>query len=146
MEPGRGRLVAALCAHVAHSLEPAEAQVAAEFVRFAEAHPDCLWRSCVPGHFTGSAWVVDAARRHTLLTHHRKLDKWLQLGGHADGDPDLLAVARREAREESASRGWRPWAREFSTSTGIGFPNAKGSRPTGTMMCGSCLRPTWRSR
>jgi len=101
MEPGRGRLVAALCAHVAHSLEPAEAQVAAEFVRFAEAHPDCLWRSCVPGHFTGSAWVVDAARRHTLLTHHRKLDKWLQLGGHADGDPDLLAVARREAREES---------------------------------------------
>jgi ADP-ribose pyrophosphatase YjhB (NUDIX family) len=36
-----------------------------------------------------------------LLTHHLKLDKWLQLGGHADGDADLLAVALREGREES---------------------------------------------
>ncbi|MEJ1973368.1 MAG: NUDIX hydrolase [Lacunisphaera sp.] len=58
-------------------------------------------RSCVPAHFTGSAWVVDSARRRTLLTQHRKLDKWLQLGGHADGEADLRAVALREAQEES---------------------------------------------
>ena len=44
-------------------------------------------------------------RQRTLLTHHRKLGKWLQLGGHADGDPDLLAVALREAREESGLSG-----------------------------------------
>jgi 8-oxo-dGTP pyrophosphatase MutT (NUDIX family) len=53
------------------------------------------------GHLTGSAWVLDASRTRTLLTHHRKLDKWLQLGGHADGGPDLAAVALREAQEES---------------------------------------------
>lgn len=77
-------------------------------IQFVEAHPDCLLRSCVPGHLTGSAWIVDAARRQTLLTHHRKLDKWLQLGGHADADPDLLAVALREAAEESGLTRLRP--------------------------------------
>jgi 8-oxo-dGTP pyrophosphatase MutT (NUDIX family) len=73
----------------------------AEVIRFVEAHADCLLRSCVPGHLTGSAWIVSPDRTRTLLTHHHKLDKWLQLGGHADGDADLLAVALREAREES---------------------------------------------
>lgn len=73
----------------------------AETIRFVEAHADCLLRTCAPGHLTGSAWVVNAERWRALLTHHRKLDKWLQLGGHADGDGDLLAVAEREAREES---------------------------------------------
>lgn len=71
---------------------------------FVEAHADCLLRTCVPGHLTGSAWIVDRTRRRVLLTHHRKLDKWLQLGGHADGDPDLTAVALREAQEESGLR------------------------------------------
>jgi len=73
----------------------------AEIIGFVEEHADCLVRTCGPGHLTGSAWIVDATRRHVLLTHHRKLDKWLQPGGHADGDPDLLAVALREAREET---------------------------------------------
>jgi len=53
------------------------------------------------GHVTASAWVLDAARTHVLLTHHRKLGRWLQLGGHADGDRDVRAVALREALEES---------------------------------------------
>ncbi|MDB6126448.1 MAG: hydrolase [Verrucomicrobia bacterium] len=70
-------------------------------IQFVENYADCLLRSQVLGHVTGSAWIVDSTRTRTLLTHHRKLDKWLQLGGHADGDPDLLAVALREAREES---------------------------------------------
>lgn len=73
----------------------------ADMIRFVERHEDCLLRSCVPGHLTGSAWIVDPTRTRTLLTHHFKLEKWLQLGGHADGEPDLLAVALREAREES---------------------------------------------
>lgn len=72
-----------------------------ETLRFVEAHPDCLLRSCEPGHLTGSAWIVDPGRTRTLLTHHLKLDKWLQLGGHADGDGDLCGVALREAHEES---------------------------------------------
>lgn len=53
------------------------------------------------GHFTGSALVVSADGRRTLLTHHRKLGLWLQPGGHADGDRDLRRVALREAREET---------------------------------------------
>lgn len=70
--------------------------------RFIEAQPRCFERDCFDdGHVTGSAWVVDSAGSKVLLTHHRKLGKWLQLGGHSDGDPDTLAVAMREAREES---------------------------------------------
>jgi 8-oxo-dGTP pyrophosphatase MutT (NUDIX family) len=68
---------------------------------FACAHTDCLERSCAPGHLTGSAWLVDQSGQRVLLTHHRKLNKWLQLGGHADGDGDLARVALREAEEES---------------------------------------------
>lgn len=79
----------------------------ADTFRFVTDQPDCLLRSCIPGHLTGSAWIVSPDRRRTLLTHHHKLDKWLQLGGHADGDPDLLAVACREAREESGLTGLR---------------------------------------
>ena len=53
------------------------------------------------GHFTASSWLVSADGRRTLLTHHRKLGRWLQLGGHADGDEDLANVALKEAEEES---------------------------------------------
>jgi 8-oxo-dGTP pyrophosphatase MutT (NUDIX family) len=90
-----------LRAHQPFAADPGEAAMAAESIRFVETHPDCLLRTCVPGQLTGSAWIVDPPRRRVLLTHHRKLDKWLQPGGHADGDPDLLAVALREAREET---------------------------------------------
>lgn len=71
------------------------------FVRFVRTHADCFERSCVPGHVTGSAWVVSEDGGRFLLTHHRKLGRWLQLGGHSDGDPDTAQVALREAREES---------------------------------------------
>jgi 8-oxo-dGTP pyrophosphatase MutT (NUDIX family) len=69
--------------------------------RFVCDHDDCFERTLAPGHITGSAWVVDLERKYVLLTHHVRLDKWLQLGGHADGEPDVLKVALREAREES---------------------------------------------
>ncbi len=70
-------------------------------VRFVENEDQCFERELRIGHITGSAWIVDRERSHVLLTHHRKLDRWLQLGGHADGEADVLAVALREAREES---------------------------------------------
>ena len=57
------------------------------------------------GHFTGSAWVASADGERVLLTLHRKLGRWLQLGGHADGDSDLARVALREATEESGLEG-----------------------------------------
>lgn len=68
---------------------------------FVEAEPRCFERSLESGHVTGSAWIVCPSRRRVLLTHHRKLERWLQLGGHCDGDADVRAVALREAREES---------------------------------------------
>lgn len=97
-----------LRAHAALALEPHEAAMTAEVIRFVESHADCLFRTCAPGHLTGSAWIVSPDRKRTLLTHHHKLDKWLQLGGHADGDGDLLAVALREAREEGGITRLRP--------------------------------------
>ncbi len=72
-----------------------------DVIAFVDAHPDCFERTCPTGHITASAWVLDEEKSHVLLTHHRKLDRWLQLGGHADGDPDVRRVARREALEES---------------------------------------------
>lgn len=71
------------------------------FVEFVRAHADCFERSLTIGHITGSAWLLDPTGCKVLLTHHRKLDCWLQVGGHADGQCDVLAVALREAREES---------------------------------------------
>ncbi|MGO4259489.1 NUDIX hydrolase [Lysobacter sp. TAB13] len=62
---------------------------------------DPFMRERLAGHFTGGAWLIDRAGRRVLLTHHRKLGRWLQLGGHADGDRDLAQVALREAEEES---------------------------------------------
>ena len=80
---------------------PDERACVARIQSLVEAHEDCFERTCLPGHVTASAWILSADERHCLLTHHRKLERWLQLGGHADGDPDPLAVALREAREES---------------------------------------------
>ncbi|MDE0177411.1 MAG: NUDIX hydrolase [Gammaproteobacteria bacterium] len=72
------------------------------FRTFVEGQPRCFERDCWDdGHVTGSAVVLDSAGTSMLMTHHAKLGRWLQLGGHADGDPDPLAVACREATEES---------------------------------------------
>ncbi|MEJ7644418.1 MAG: NUDIX hydrolase [Chryseolinea sp.] len=64
-------------------------------------HPNAFLRSHLPGHITGSAWIVDQSGQFVLLTHHAKLNKWLQPGGHADGDENVLHVAFREASEET---------------------------------------------
>ena len=65
------------------------------------SRPHCFERHCLPGHVTASCWIVAEEDGRCLLTHHRKLGRWLQLGGHADGDPDPASAALREAREES---------------------------------------------
>jgi 8-oxo-dGTP pyrophosphatase MutT (NUDIX family) len=72
---------------------------------FVAEHPDALWRTCAPGHLTASALVVDPADGRFVVLHHRKLRRWLQPGGHADGDADLAAVALREATEETGLAG-----------------------------------------
>ncbi|MEQ1860375.1 MAG: NUDIX hydrolase [Chthoniobacteraceae bacterium] len=67
--------------------------------------PDCFLRTSFPGHFTGSALVVSADGSRALMHHHRKLDRWLQFGGHCDGDEHVARVAQREALEESGITG-----------------------------------------
>ena len=70
-------------------------------LRFIESHPNSLERSCLPGHLTGSAWLVAPDRRSTVLIHHKKLNRWLQPGGHADSNGNLFQVALDEASEET---------------------------------------------
>ncbi len=74
-----------------------------------DSHPDASLRTCRPGHLTGSALVVDRAGTNTLLLLHAKFGRWLQPGGHADGDANLAAVALREATEETGIDGLRIW-------------------------------------
>jgi 8-oxo-dGTP pyrophosphatase MutT (NUDIX family) len=81
--------------------DPDEEQSRRRIIEFVRSTPNCFDRTHLPGHITGAAWVVDHSNTHALLTLHRKLGLWLQLGGHADGDPDVLRVALREAQEES---------------------------------------------
>lgn len=126
MTDPREKALELLKAHAMKTLDAHEAAMAADMIRFVEEHEDCLLRSCVPGHLTGSAWILDATRTRTLLTHHRKLDKWLQLGGHADGDPDPREVALREAREESGLTRLRLTATEVFDVDRHWIPERKG--------------------
>lgn len=80
---------------------PEEVDIAERFIVFLTSELDAFKRELTTGHVTGSAWVVNRAGSHVLLTHHKKLGLWIQLGGHADGDSDVVRVARREAEEES---------------------------------------------
>ncbi len=90
------------------SYAPSDAEQAAireRILEFVDTHPDALSRTCVEGHLTGSALVVDHQGDHLLMLFHRKAQRWLQPGGHADGDANLAGVARREATEESGIAG-----------------------------------------
>ncbi|MBP9752577.1 MAG: NUDIX hydrolase [Proteobacteria bacterium] len=72
---------------------------------FLDKHSDCFERSCIEGHFTGSSWLLSKDHKKALILHHKKLNQWLQLGGHCDGDTNVLNVAIKEAQEESGILG-----------------------------------------
>ncbi|MDR1236267.1 MAG: NUDIX hydrolase [Holosporaceae bacterium] len=76
----------------------------AKMLDFLNSHEDCFERSLSIGHFTGSCWLINRDGTKFLLTLHKKIGRWLQLGGHADGDHDLARVSLKEAREESGLR------------------------------------------
>ena len=80
---------------------PEEKEKTKKTIDFLLSDQNCFIRENWQGHFTASAWIVDSTRKWILMTHHSQLDMWLQLGGHAEGEKDLLAVAIEEAKEES---------------------------------------------
>ena len=77
-------------------------------MRWIETQPDAFVRSNETAHVTASAWITDPARAHVLMAYHNLYHSWAWLGGHADGETDLLAVALREAREEAGIQSVRP--------------------------------------
>jgi 8-oxo-dGTP pyrophosphatase MutT (NUDIX family) len=80
---------------------PDEREMGERIRALVASHPDCLERTCRPGHVTASAWVTTPQRDRFLLVHHRKLNRWLQPGGHMDGHADVAAAALREVAEET---------------------------------------------
>jgi 8-oxo-dGTP pyrophosphatase MutT (NUDIX family) len=92
---------------------PKEIDCVTRFISFVRENSDCFERSLSIGHVTGSAWLVNSKYSHVLLTHHLKLNRWLQLGGHADGNSNILESASREAYEESGLTEIRPVSKEI---------------------------------
>lgn len=95
----RGDILNLLAKH--QPIDETEKDMLIGMVEFIKTNPDCFKRELLKGHITGSSWIVDIRNGKTLLTHHAKLNRWLQLGGHADGDTNILQVALKEAKEES---------------------------------------------
>lgn len=93
-------------AYVPYNAE--EARDKAEMLRLMEENTDIFMRENDRAHMTASAWVVNQARDKVLMVYHNIYDSWSWLGGHADGEEDLLAVALREVREESGLTNVRP--------------------------------------
>lgn len=86
----------------------AEIEFKVRIARFMDEYPECFERSLSIGHITASCWLLNKDHTKSLMMHHRKLDNWFQLGGHCDGNPDTLAVAVKEAQEESGIMGIEP--------------------------------------
>ncbi|MFJ6559423.1 NUDIX hydrolase [Streptomyces sp. NPDC091412] len=76
------------------------------YLEHLRTRPDGMWKACTDGHITASALVIDPERGRVLLTLHRKLRMWLQMGGHCEPEDVTLAdAALREATEESGIEG-----------------------------------------
>lgn len=106
---------------------PDQQSLARRFLDFHDSSTAAYARAHPPGHFTASCWLVSGDGQRVLLTHHRKLGRWLQLGGHADGDTDLARVALREAQEESGLDGLAVAAPIFDLD--VHTIPARGSEP-----------------
>jgi len=93
--------------------DPAEIKFKQQILDFIATYPNCFERTLEIGHVTASAWILNKDKTKALLMHHAKLNRWFQLGGHCDGNPDVLAVAIKEAQEESGIMGIEPVSGEI---------------------------------
>lgn len=84
-----------------------------EMLRRIDSGEQLFLRENLAAHFTASAWVVSPDREQVLMAYHNLYDSWAWLGGHCDGDTDLLAVAIREVMEESGLKNIRPVSEEI---------------------------------
>ncbi len=89
-------------------MDPDEQVSKQKMLSFLNSNSDCFERSCIPGHFTGSSWLLNKDGTKFLLLLHGKFNSWLQPGGHCDGDSDVLRVALKEAQEESGIMDIKP--------------------------------------
>ncbi len=96
---------------ILEAYRPECAQEAADralMLRAMDRYDDLLTRDNPVMHFTASSWIVSPERDRVLMVYHELYRAWSWTGGHADGDPDLLAVAEKEAMEETGLREVRP--------------------------------------
>lgn len=84
-----------------------ETKMVEETIGFVETNANCFDRTLTIGHITASIWITDEKQEQALLCHHKKLNKWLQLGGHCDGNPNVHEVALKEAQEESGLQNFK---------------------------------------
>jgi 8-oxo-dGTP pyrophosphatase MutT (NUDIX family) len=92
---------------VGAQLDPDSERHREHLLRFCSAHPDALHRTCAEGHLTGSACVIEEGSGRLAFLLHAKVGRWLQPGGHADGEANLTQVALDEASEETGLTGLR---------------------------------------
>lgn len=90
-----------LNAHLTENLDADENEMTLQTLAFVKSTKYCFENNNLPGHITGSAFILNKNENEALFTHHKKLNKWLQLGGHSDGNPDIYHTVLREAKEES---------------------------------------------
>ncbi len=92
-------LVVLIAEYLANHISDTHASITLDFLN----KNDNFWqKENREGHITASVWILNETRTRALLTHHRKLDRWFQLGGHIESeDTDIFAACLREAREES---------------------------------------------
>src|SRR5690349_2107147 len=98
------------CYRTSHANEMRMLETMKVFVR---TYSNCFERSLAVGHVTGSSWIIDERGTSALLTHHRKLNRWLQPGGHWEEDVSAFAIAKREAEEESGLTSLSPLSSEI---------------------------------
>ena len=90
-----------------------EARDKEETLRRLKSGEALLNRSNTSAHMTASAWVVSPDRKEVLMAYHNLYDSWAWLGGHADGEADMLTVALKEVQEESGLKNVRPLSEDI---------------------------------